>query len=67
MDNISACKIDMERAGVVNTPDKAIKLYDKAIELYCKWQFDFRGKGEEYRKNYEATRDAMSLSSFKEV
>ena len=61
-DNISACLEDLERTGVIVTPDKSHRLLDKAIELYNKWQFDFRGKGETYKVNYEATRDSMSLS-----
>lgn len=34
----------------------------RAVEFYVKWQFDFGGRGEIYRKNYEALRDALSMS-----
>lgn len=61
-DNISAAQEDMERTGINIMPDNPPELYKKAIELYCKWQFDFRNKGEVYRVNYEKTRDDMSLS-----
>lgn len=59
--NIDACKLDLQRVGV-NT-DSLDDLQKKAIELYTKWQYDYNGKGEQYRKNYESLRDALSMSS----
>lgn len=58
--NIQAARLDMSRVGIDVEQDDA--LTDKAVELYCKAQFDYLGKGEEFLKNYERTRDAMSMS-----
>ena len=66
-DNIDAALLDLCRVGVDADAEDPKKLADslicKACELYCKWQFDFRGKGEQFRQNYESLRDAMSLCS----
>ena len=67
IDNINAALLDLCRVGVDADPKKPERITDsliyKACELYCKWQFDFRGKGEQFRQNYESLRDAMSLCS----
>lgn len=57
--NISACLLDLERVGVSVITES--DLQTKACELYCKWQYDYQGKGEQYSKHYEQLRDAMSL------
>lgn len=62
--NIASCMLDLQRVGVdktfaVETSEDA--LIGKAAELYCKWQFDFGGKGEQFMKAYENLRDAISL------
>lgn len=57
--NIDACLLDLERVGVNSSKDTELRT--KAVELYCKWQFDYAGKGELFEKNYEKLRDAMSL------
>jgi len=59
-DNIETARLDMSRVGINTQRDNA--LLDKAIELYCKAQFDYLGKGEQFLKNYEDLRDAISLS-----
>ena len=60
--NIDACMLDLRRVGihenVLKTDDALIY---KAAELYCKWQYDFGGKGDQYRQAFEKLRDAMSL------
>lgn len=60
-DDIDAALLDMDRVGIdtVN-PDK---LVDKAVELYCKAQFNYLGKGEQFQKNYEELRNALSVSA----
>lgn len=58
-DNIKAARLDMSRAGVSDSKDNS--LTDKAIELYCKAQFDYCGKGDQFQKNYEKLRDGLSL------
>lgn len=59
-DNMEAARLDMRRVGIDIRKDNA--LLDKATELYCKAQFDYLGKGEQFRKNYENLRDAMSMA-----
>lgn len=58
--NMEAARLDMGRVGIDAEKDNA--LMDKAVELYCKAQFDYLGKGEQFRKNYEDLRNAMSMS-----
>lgn len=58
--NIDTCLLDLKRVGVDTA--KESELLDKACELYCKWQCDYMGKGEQHEKNYNALRDALSLS-----
>lgn len=58
--NINTALRDMRRVGVCVPEDD--DLTDKACELYVKSQFDYQGKGDQYQKNYENLRDAMSMS-----
>lgn len=58
--NINACLLDLERVGVYKS--KETELLTKACELYCKWQYDYQGKGEQFQANYEKLRDSMSLA-----
>ena len=68
--NAEMCLDDLERVGVRREDKNGgrlsrlgyVGLREKAIELSVKWQFDFMGKGEMYRRNYEALRDALSMS-----
>lgn len=66
-DNIAAAAADMIRVGVQpysNPKTKKLKkdsLIKKAIELYCKAQADYLGKGPEFERSYERLRDALSL------
>lgn len=61
--NISACSLDLKRAGIkAFEENNADALITKAMELYCKWQYDFGGKGEQYHRAYEQLRNALSLS-----
>lgn len=62
--NIDACMLDLIRVGVsvrIAVPDAEDALIVKAAELYCKWQYDFNGKGDQYQKAYINLRDAISL------
>lgn len=58
--NIDAARLDMSRVGV--DPEVNNALTDKAVELYCKAQFDYLGRGEQFLKNYENLRDSMSMA-----
>ena len=73
-DNILIALDDLARAGVGKalieknnfldaTAHEMDNLIYKACELYCKWHFNFLGKGEQFRHSYENLRDAMSLCS----
>lgn len=63
-----ACLLDLKRVGVSLTGEGEFGAFGysglraRAVELYLKWQFDFGGRGEIYRKNYETLRDALSMS-----
>ncbi len=62
--DIDACMLDLKRVGVsadAASIDSEDALIIKAAELYCKWQNDFNGKGEQFQKAYENLRDALSL------
>ena len=62
--NIDACMLDLQRVGVNADIAKSTSedpLIYKAAELYCKWQYDFNNKGDQYRQAYEKLRDALSL------
>lgn len=64
--NINACMLDLERVGVCVS--KPSELLTKAAELYCKAEYDYLGKGEKYRANYNDLRDSMSMSEdYKDV
>lgn len=58
--DMDAARLDMSRVGIDILKDDA--LIDKAIELYCKAQIDYLGKGEQFQKNYENLRDSLSLA-----
>ena len=47
--------------GIAACREPEDKLIQKACELYCKWQFDFDGKGERFERAYEGLRDFLSL------
>ena len=62
--DIAACMKDLLRVGVhanIAVDSSQDPLICKAAELYCKWQNDFNGKGEQHKKAYESLRDAISL------
>lgn len=58
--NIDACLLDLERVGIEK--DFKTSLLLSAVELYCKWIYDYQGKGELFLKHYEKLRNALSLS-----
>jgi hypothetical protein len=56
--------LDLIRVGV--SKEKAVAdskdaLIIKAAVLYCKWQYDFNGKGDQYKKAFDNLRDSLSL------
>ncbi len=64
--NIETAKADLKNAGVDHSlleKDDPDRLVRKAIENYCKWQFDFDGQGERHRTAYENLKACLSMSS----
>ncbi|MBQ9491119.1 MAG: hypothetical protein IJU80_14455 [Lachnospiraceae bacterium] len=59
-DNIDAARLDMSRVGISEAVDD--KLTDKAVELYCKWQFNYMDKADQFERNYRELRNAMSIT-----
>lgn len=61
-DCIAACKADMKNDGV-----KVIKETDgliiRAITLYCKAEFGFNNAAEQFRKSYDALKNALIFIS----
>ena len=60
LDNIDAALSDMERAGIVNIENTDI-LTIRAVKHYCRWQYNFEGEADRYRKAYEDLVSVMSL------
>lgn len=66
--NIDTALLELSRVGVnvsnlSNASADANRLIAKACELYCKWQFNFMSKGEQFQSNFEQLRDALSVTS----
>lgn len=64
--DIQAGALELKRAGVRALEEDGETLRDealiyKALELYCKAQEDFEGKGPMYETAYEKLRDSMAL------
>ena len=56
--NIDAALLDMGRVGV--SADKTEnELAVLCVALYCKWIYNFMGKGDDYLKAYERLREEM--------
>lgn len=60
-DAINACKRELHIAGVGRI-EETDPLIVAAIKTYCRAEFDYCGKGEQYRKSFEALKIALSLS-----
>lgn len=60
-DTINACLLDLNIAGIHIDIDTIDELATQAIKLYCKWQYDYLNKGDQYQKAYEQLKIAMSL------
>ena len=66
--NIDTALLELGRVGVnvtglTSASIDVNKLILKACELYCKWQFNFMSKGEQFQSNFEQLRDALSVTS----
>lgn len=61
-DSIEACKLDLAAAGVKNIKETDA-LIIRAIKLFCRAEFNFNGKTEQYRQSYELQKMSLSLDS----
>lgn len=61
-DCIAACKRDLEDAGVKNLDEKDA-LIVRAITVYCKAEFGYQDKAEQFNRSYESMKLHLSLSS----
>lgn len=59
--DIDAALADLERVGI-DVTDQSQPLIIKAVKLYCRWQQDYMGKGEQYCKAYTGLMQALSLA-----
>jgi len=60
-DDIDAALMDLQRVGI-DISDQSQPLIIKAVKLYCRWQQDYMGKGEQYCKAYNSLMQALSLA-----
>lgn len=60
-DQMQACMGDLKRVGISKVSEGDF-LVIQAVKLYIKWQFNFEGEADRYRRAYESMRDALSLS-----
>ena len=59
-DCIEACKRDLQQAGVVNL-DESDALIIRAITIYCKAEFGYSEKAQQFRQSYDSLKLALSL------
>lgn len=60
-DDIEAALADLARVGIDIT-DQSQPLIIKAVKLYCRWQQDYMGKGEQYSKAYTGLMQALAVA-----
>lgn len=56
---MESARLDLAMSGVDAMKDDA--LMDTAVKLYCRWQYGFCGKPEQYERAYTALKQALSL------
>ena len=60
-DDIDAALADLQRVGI-DVTDQSQPLIIKAVKLYCRWQQNYKDKGEKYGEAYKGLRDSLSLA-----
>ena len=60
-DSIEACRRELEEVGVVNASD-GDALIIRAYTLYAKADFDFCGKGEQFRASFNSLKGALAMA-----
>lgn len=59
-DCIEACKRDLQQVGVKNL-DESDALIIRAITIYCKAEFGYSDKAQQFRQSYDSLKLALSL------
>lgn len=59
-DCIEACKRDLQQVGVRNL-DESDALIVRAITIYCKAEFGYSEKAQQFRQSYDSLKLALSL------
>lgn len=59
-DCIEACKRDLQQVGV-NNLDESDALIIRAITIYCKAEFGYSDKAQQFRQSYDSLKVALSL------
>ena len=59
-DCIEACKRDLQQVGV-NNLDESDALIVRAITIYCKAEFGYSEKAQQFRASYDSLKLALSL------
>ena len=59
-DCIEACKRDMQQVGI-NNLDESDALIKRAITIYCKAEFGYSDKAQQFRQSYDSLKLALSL------
>ena len=59
-DCIEACKRDLQQVGV-NNLDESDALIVRAITIYCKAEFGYSEKAQQFRQSYDSLKLALSL------
>ena len=63
-DNIRAALGDLGIAGVnteINEETETGLLILRAVKLFCRWQYDFDGKGDKYEKAYNMLKAVLAI------
>ena len=58
--SILACLLDLKAQGVVKL-DQTDGLIIRAVTLFCRSEFNFNGKAEQYRQSYDLQKMSLAL------
>ena len=58
--SITACLLDLKAQGVAKL-DQTDGLIIRAVTLFCRSEFNFNGKAEQYRQSYDLQKMSLAL------
>ena len=58
--SITACLLDLKAQGIVKL-DQTDGLIIRAVTLFCRSEFNFNGKAEQYRQSYDLQKMSLAL------